>query len=78
MGKTDIYKKKIFIFNLPGQIQSPAPILARTSTLPYWKLKDFAVRILALLIGFNICSADPVRTQPFQAELVHLKSSIFS
>ena len=36
---------------IAGQIQSPLGNLARTSTLPYLKPKDFAVRILADWIG---------------------------
>jgi hypothetical protein len=58
---------------VPGQIQSPAGSFALTSTLPYVKLKDSTVRILAEVIGFKRFVGDPVLSQPQSVGFVHLQ-----
>lgn len=59
-----------------GQIQSPAGILARISTIPYlkWNLSQVSTR--ADLIGFRMLSGVPVRSHPFQSGWVHSPGGI--
>lgn len=59
---------------VPGHAQSPAGSFALTSTLPYVKLNDSTVRILAEAIGFSRFVADPVLSQPQSCGLVHLQT----